>query len=60
LGVVNNEASDLEPDEKEKIDKLEKESKGLFAAAIPYLEKAHQLKPDDINTLSSLKQLYMM
>jgi tetratricopeptide (TPR) repeat protein len=29
-----------------------------FKEAMPYLEKAHQLNPDDTNTMISLKQLY--
>jgi hypothetical protein len=29
-----------------------------FASALPYLEKAYELDPNDYNTLLSLKQLY--
>ncbi len=32
----------------------------MFALALPYLEKAHQLDNNDYNTLLSLKQLYYM
>ncbi|GAB4384490.1 MAG: hypothetical protein Kow0075_16510 [Salibacteraceae bacterium] len=27
-------------------------------AALPYLEKAHELRPDDVSTMTSLKELY--
>lgn len=30
----------------------------VFAKALPYMEKAHQLKPDDIFALRSLRELY--
>lgn len=29
-----------------------------FKDAMPYLEKAHEINPDDVNTMVSLKQLY--
>ena len=32
----------------------------MFALALPYLEKAHQIDSNDYNTLLSLKQLYYM
>ena len=41
-----------------KYDELKKVADGLFAQAVPILEKAHQLNPKDKNTLISLKQLY--
>ncbi len=37
---------------------MEEEFKALWGKAIPYLEKAHELTPDDIYTLQSLKTLY--
>ncbi|HSL86761.1 MAG TPA: tetratricopeptide repeat protein [Bacteroidales bacterium] len=30
----------------------------VFAKALPYMEKAHQLKPDDVFALRSLRELY--
>ena len=30
-----------------------------FKAGLPYLEKAHELRPDDHSTLISLKQIYL-
>ena len=41
-----------------KYDELKKIADGLFAQAVPMLEKAHELNPKDKNTLISLKQLY--
>ncbi len=41
--------------------KYKEEIKGAkenFRKALPYLEKAHQLKPDDRTTMNSLKNLY--
>lgn len=34
------------------------EAMGVFAKALPYMEKANQLKPDDVYALRSLKELY--
>lgn len=32
----------------------------MFKTALPYLEKAHQINPQDKSTMQSLKQLYLM
>lgn len=34
------------------------EAKKVFAKAVPYMEKAHELNPEDLDSLSSLKELY--
>ena len=34
------------------------EANAVYAKALPYMEKAYELKPDDIYTLQSLKELY--
>jgi tetratricopeptide (TPR) repeat protein len=34
------------------------EANVVFASAIPYFEKAHSLKPDEIDALKNLKELY--
>ncbi|MFZ0280497.1 MAG: tetratricopeptide repeat protein [Bacteroidales bacterium] len=34
------------------------EAMGVFAKALPYMEKANELKPDDVFALRSLKELY--
>ena len=41
-------------------EKLKKKAEASFIKALPYLEAAHQLKPEDKNTLLSLKQLYYL
>jgi len=30
----------------------------VYAKALPYMEKAHELKPDDVDTMKSLQELY--
>jgi tetratricopeptide (TPR) repeat protein len=34
------------------------EANAVFIKAIPYFEKANQLKPDDVDALKNLKELY--
>lgn len=34
------------------------EAKEVFEKAIPYMEKANELRPDDIDTMTSLRELY--
>lgn len=34
------------------------EAKEVFQEAIPYMEKAHELRPDDLDTMTSLRELY--
>ena len=41
-------------------EKLKKNAKVSFTKALPYLESAQQLNPEDKNTLLSLKQLYYL
>ncbi|OFX43585.1 MAG: hypothetical protein A2046_01535 [Bacteroidetes bacterium GWA2_30_7] len=47
-------------DEKDlkKYDVLKKQADEKFALALPYLEKAYELNPEDISTMQSLKTLY--
>ncbi len=45
----------MDPDE---YNKAIEEAKGVFAKAVPFMEKAHELSPDDMDTLVSLKELY--
>ncbi len=52
----NNKANEIEDDKAYKA--AIEEVNAIFKKALPYLEKAEQLKPDDRNTLASLKQLY--
>ena len=41
-------------------EKLKKKAESSFVKALPYLEAAYDLKPEDKNTLLSLKQLYYL
>ena len=48
----------IPPTEPMKYDEVKKAAEGLFAKALPYLEKAKELKPNDITVLSTLKTIY--
>jgi tetratricopeptide (TPR) repeat protein len=52
-----NEANNLLDDEKYKVAKAEAEKQ--LKAALPYLEKAHELDPTDRTTMESLKVIYV-
>jgi tetratricopeptide (TPR) repeat protein len=54
----NNKANELPLDQTKKYDEYMKLSDEAFKKAIPYLEKANQLKPDDIATANTLIKLY--
>jgi tetratricopeptide (TPR) repeat protein len=56
--AINEEATKLPLEETVKFDKLKKEADGYLEKALPYLEKATELQPGDINTLYTLKQIY--
>lgn len=56
--AINDEANRLPLDETAKFDKLKAEADGYLERAMPYLEKAITLQPDDLNTLFTLKQIY--
>lgn len=38
--------------------KAKEKAEGQLKAALPFLEKAHELDPEDISTMTSLKELY--
>ena len=38
--------------------KLETKAKELFSTAKPYLEIAHEVNPEDVQTIRSLKDIY--
>jgi tetratricopeptide (TPR) repeat protein len=42
----------------QRYDVLKKQREGLYTAAIPYLEKAHKIKPDDEYVISVLAGMY--
>lgn len=54
-----NKANELDfRKESDKIAELEKKAKAKFAEAVPVLEKAHEINPNDSATMASLMQLY--
>jgi len=55
---INDEANKLPLDATAQYDKLKKEADYYLEKALPYLEIATALQPDDLNTLFSLKQIY--
>jgi len=55
---INDEANKLPLDATAQYEKLKKEADSYLEQALPYLEKATELQPADLNTLISLKQIY--
>ena len=55
---VYNSANDLPLKEEAKAKVLRTEAENLFQKALPYLEKAEQMSPNDKSTLLSLKNIY--
>jgi tetratricopeptide (TPR) repeat protein len=53
-----NESNGLPLSASKKFDALKAEAKANFAAAVPYVEKAHELKPGDAGTGEMLIKLY--
>jgi Flp pilus assembly protein TadD len=56
--LINDIANKLPFDQADKYDQMKKEADSYLVKAVPYLEKAAELDPKDINTLYSLKQIY--
>jgi hypothetical protein len=56
--TINDHANKLPLDADVEYKKLKAEADGYLEKATPYLEKASELIPDDMNTLYSLKQIY--
>jgi tetratricopeptide (TPR) repeat protein len=55
---LQNIASNLPLNETEKYNAIKKEADSMLQKALPMLELAHEIKPKDINTMSSLKEIY--
>lgn len=55
---LQNIASNLPLNETEKYNALKKEADSMLQKALPMLELAHEIKPKDINTMTSLKEIY--
>ena len=51
-------ANNLPLSETEKYNKMKKEADSMLQKAMPMLEKAHEIDPNDVNTMSSLKEIY--
>jgi tetratricopeptide (TPR) repeat protein len=51
-------ANALPLDETAQYDELKTQANDMLAAAVPYLEKAVEIRPDDMGTLISLKEIY--
>ncbi len=56
--VVIEEANKLDLKETAKYDKLKADADVILKQALPFLEKAHQLEPKDMSTLTALKEIY--
>ena len=56
--TINDIANKLPLDADAQYKKLKTEADHLLEIATPYLEKAVELQPNDVNTLYSLKQIY--
>lgn len=56
--AVIDKANQLPLDAQDEYDRLKLEADQFLKTCLPYLEKAHELMPDDISTLVSLKEIY--
>lgn len=56
--TIMDQANRLPFDQSDKFEVLKKEAEGFLTKAAPYLEKASELDPNDLNTLYSLKQIF--
>ena len=57
-GDLIAEAQELPLDAKEEYQQKLDKAKEYFKKALPYMEKAHELKPEDQETMLSLKEMY--
>lgn len=55
---VNRQANELPLDATDKFNKLQAQANDLFKKAQPWLEKAHQIKKDDVATINALVGIY--
>ncbi len=56
--ILIDEANQLPFEEQEKYEELKSKADEFLITCLPYLEKAHQIMPDDRSTLYSLKEIY--
>jgi hypothetical protein len=57
--TINDEANKLPLDAEAKFKKMKDEATQYLVAAGPYLEAATEIMPNDLNTMYSLKQIYV-
>ncbi len=55
---VNKQMEGLPLDQQKKYDELKAKADGLLEKALPYMEKAHEINPEDRAVLNSLKEIY--
>lgn len=55
---ILEKANNLPLDKVKEYDEAKANADGLLAKSIPFLEKSHELQPDDVNTMISLKEIY--
>jgi tetratricopeptide (TPR) repeat protein len=53
-----NEANAVPPSQSKRYKALLDEAKAIFAIGLPYLEKAHEVNPEDTTTIRSLRDIY--
>ncbi len=53
-----NKANNLPPAKSKEYEALKKQADEKFKESLPYLEKAKEIRPKDLDTLNTLKQLY--
>ncbi len=56
---ITEKMNALPVDKMDEYNKLKEERDQWLKKALPYLEKAHKLKPDDLNTVAALREVYM-
>ncbi len=56
----NNKANDLPPSQVKQAKELQDKANAEFKKALPFLEKANQLQPDDMTVVQSLQKIYAL
>ena len=56
--AITEEMNKLNLNQTKQYDALKKKQQDKFKEALPFFEKAEQLKPDDLDTLKALKEVY--
>ncbi len=56
---ILEEAGNIPPNQVKKYNAALKDAKGEFKTALPFMEKAHEIKPKDMSTMKSLSSIYL-